>query len=170
MGKTALIAGGGIGGLAAAFALGRAGWGVQLFERAAEFSEVGAGIQMGPNVTRVLDGWGLTEALNQVAAFPSHLQVRNASSGRELVCCHWATHPSALWRTLRHYPPRRYSGLAVDSGASNRPQPNCGWTVNWPVSSRTSNACWSAPVKVQVLKVTCWWALTACGAPCGNGC
>ncbi|MFM2274329.1 MAG: hypothetical protein RL211_201 [Pseudomonadota bacterium] len=84
MGKTALIAGGGIGGLAAAFALGRAGWGVQLFERAAEFSEVGAGIQMGPNVTRVLDGWGLTQALNQVAAFPSHLQVRNASSGREL--------------------------------------------------------------------------------------
>ena len=84
MGKTALIAGGGIGGLAAAFALGRAGWGVQLFERAAEFSEVGAGIQMGPNVTRVLSGWGLTEALNQVAAFPSHLQVRNASSGREL--------------------------------------------------------------------------------------
>ncbi len=84
MGKTALIAGGGIGGMAAAFALGRAGWGVQLFERAAEFSEVGAGIQMGPNVTRVLSGWGLTEALNQVAAFPSHLQVRNASSGREL--------------------------------------------------------------------------------------
>ena len=84
MGKTALIAGGGIGGLAAAFALGRAGWGVQLFERAAEFSEVGAGIQMGPNVTRVLDGWGLTEALNHVAAFPSHLQVRNASSGHEL--------------------------------------------------------------------------------------
>ena len=84
MGKTALIAGGGIGGLAAAFALGRAGWGVQLFERAAEFSEVGAGIQMGPNGTRVLDGWGLTEALNQVAAFPSHLQVRNASSGLEL--------------------------------------------------------------------------------------
>jgi salicylate hydroxylase len=84
MGKTALIAGGGIGGLAAAFALGRAGWGVQLFERAAEFSEVGAGIQMGPNVTRVLDGWGLTEALNQIAAFPSCLQVRNASSGREL--------------------------------------------------------------------------------------
>jgi len=55
-----------------------------LFERAAEFSEVGAGIQMGPNVTRVLGGWGLTEALNQVAAFPSHLQVRNANSGREL--------------------------------------------------------------------------------------
>jgi len=84
MGKTALIAGGGISGLAAAFALGRIGWGVQLFERAAEFSEVGAGIQMGPNVTRVLGGWGLTEALNQVAAFPSHLQVRNANSGREL--------------------------------------------------------------------------------------
>ena len=63
MTKTALIAGGGIGGLATALALGRAGWGVKLFEQAAAFSEVGAGIQMGPNVTRVLQGWGLAEAL-----------------------------------------------------------------------------------------------------------
>jgi salicylate hydroxylase len=55
-----------------------------LFEQAAAFSEVGAGIQMGPNVTRVLHGWGLAEALASVAAFPSHLQVRNATSGREL--------------------------------------------------------------------------------------
>lgn len=79
-----LIAGGGIGGLAAALACVRAGAGVQLFERAAEFGEVGAGIQLGPNVTRVLQGWGLGDALNGVAAFPQRLQVRHALSGAEL--------------------------------------------------------------------------------------
>lgn len=79
-----LIAGGGIGGLAAALACSRAGSDVRLFERATEFSEVGAGIQLGPNVVKVLQGWGLGEALKEVAAFPHRLQVRNAVSGHEL--------------------------------------------------------------------------------------
>ena len=61
MRKRILIVGGGIGGLAAALACSRAGTQVELFERAAEFSEVGAGIQLGPNVTGVLHGWGLQE-------------------------------------------------------------------------------------------------------------
>ncbi len=79
-----LIAGGGIGGLAAALAGARAGWQVRLWERAQTVSEVGAGIQMGPNVTRILHSWGLTPALNAVAAFPDRLQVRSALSGRTL--------------------------------------------------------------------------------------
>lgn len=79
-----LIAGGGIGGLAAALAVARAGWEVRLYERAPEFTEVGAGVQLGPNVTRILRGWGLEEALSAVAAFPDRLQVRNASSGADL--------------------------------------------------------------------------------------
>ena len=79
-----LIAGGGIGGLAAALACGRAGTQVQLFERAAAFGEVGAGIQIGPNVTRILHQWGLAERLGGVAAFPTHLQVRHAGTGHEL--------------------------------------------------------------------------------------
>lgn len=82
--KQVLVAGGGIGGLAAVLAASRAGWQVRLYERAAQFSEVGAGIQMGPNVTRVLQGWGLETALAQVAAFPQRLQVRHALSGAEL--------------------------------------------------------------------------------------
>jgi salicylate hydroxylase len=79
-----LIAGGGIGGLAAALAAARAGWEVRLFERAPEFGEVGAGIQLGPNVTRILCGWGLQRPLIAVAAFPGRLQVRSAVSGAEL--------------------------------------------------------------------------------------
>ncbi|RUP24146.1 MAG: FAD-dependent oxidoreductase [Curvibacter sp.] len=79
-----LVAGGGIGGLAAALACARAGWVVRLFERAPVFSEVGAGIQISPNVVRVLHHWGLESALKTVAAFPDRLQVRSAVSGAEL--------------------------------------------------------------------------------------
>ena len=80
----AAIAGGGIGGLAAAVACTRAGWQVSLMEKAAVFSEVGAGIQLGPNVVKVLHHWGLASALEAVAAFPAHLHVRSALSGRLL--------------------------------------------------------------------------------------
>jgi len=82
--NSVLISGGGIGGLAAALACARAGSQVELFERAPEFSEVGAGIQLGPNVVAVLHGWGLRDALAGVAAFPERLQVRCATSGAEL--------------------------------------------------------------------------------------
>ncbi|WP_114968729.1 FAD-dependent monooxygenase [Rhodoferax ferrireducens] len=82
--SSVLISGGGIGGMAAALACARAGSRVELFERAAEFSEVGAGIQLGPNVVGVLHGWGLQDALAGVAAFPERLQVRCATSGAEL--------------------------------------------------------------------------------------
>ena len=76
-----LIAGGGIGGLAAAWRCAAAGVPVELIERAPIFSEVGAGIQIGPNVTRFLAAWGLDNSLMQVAAFPPSLQLRQADSG-----------------------------------------------------------------------------------------
>jgi salicylate hydroxylase len=79
-----LIAGGGIGGLAAALACAQRGVPVQLLERASQLSEVGAGIQIGPNVTRILQAWGLGAALAQVAAFPDQLQARDAQTGQVL--------------------------------------------------------------------------------------
>ena len=79
-----VVAGGGIGGLAAALAASRAGCDVRLLERAAAFSEIGAGVQLGPNVARVLHGWGLNSALESVAAFPGRLQVRSAADGQVL--------------------------------------------------------------------------------------
>jgi salicylate hydroxylase len=57
---------------------------VALFERSAEFSEFGAGIQLSPNVVKILYGWDLQEALAEVVAFPDRLQVRSAGSGAEL--------------------------------------------------------------------------------------
>jgi len=79
-----LVAGGGIGGLAAALACHRAGWRARVFERAETFAEVGAGLQLGPNATRVLQGWGLSEALQAVAYFPESLSVRDAAGHRLL--------------------------------------------------------------------------------------
>jgi salicylate hydroxylase len=85
-----VIVGGGIGGLAAALACGRhgvfgpRGQGLRLFEQAPAFGEVGAGVQLGPNVTRILHGWGLQQAVADVAAFPDRLEVRSALSGQLL--------------------------------------------------------------------------------------
>ncbi len=84
MNQNVLIAGGGIAGMAAGFALTRAGWQAKVFERAAEFSEVGAGVQLGPNVTRILNAWGLGDALAQVAAFPEGLHARSMTTGEVL--------------------------------------------------------------------------------------
>jgi len=84
MSRQLLIAGGGIGALAAALSSARAGWQVRLYEKAEVFSEVGAGLQLGPNASRILQGWGLGQALESLAAFPYKLLVRSAPSGREL--------------------------------------------------------------------------------------
>ena len=79
-----LVAGGGIGGLGAALALARQGQPVNLLEQAPHFHEVGAGLQLGPNAVRVLADWGLLPALQEAAAFPDALRVRDARSGRDL--------------------------------------------------------------------------------------
>ncbi len=79
-----LIAGGGIGGLSAALACSISGNDVHLFERSPEFSEVGAGIQLGPNAVKLLHGWGQADALRLVAAFPDCLEVRSAVTGSTL--------------------------------------------------------------------------------------
>lgn len=78
------VLGGGIGGMAAALSLVRRGAAVQVLEQAEAFSEVGAGVQLGPNVTRLLREWGLQEALMDVAFVPQRLQARDAGSGRVL--------------------------------------------------------------------------------------
>lgn len=79
-----LVIGGGMAGLSAALVARRAGLQVTLLEQAEAFSEVGAGIQLGPNAVRVLHDWGLLPELRAVAAFPERLSVRDARSGGQL--------------------------------------------------------------------------------------
>ena len=84
MNQQVIVAGGGIGGLACALALARQGVPTVLLEQAAAFGEVGAGLQLGPNATRVLADWGLSDALQACAAFPEALRVRDAHRGTDL--------------------------------------------------------------------------------------
>ena len=79
-----LVAGGGIGGLAAALALSRRGHRADVFEQAAAFAEIGAGVQLGPNVTRRLQQLDLGPGLAAIAARPDALVVHSAESGAEL--------------------------------------------------------------------------------------
>lgn len=76
-----LIAGGGIGGLAAALGLARHGRPVRLFEKASAFEEVGAGLQMSPNGVRALRALGAWEAVEPFCVIPSEIHVRDGISG-----------------------------------------------------------------------------------------
>lgn len=76
---TVAIAGAGIAGLSAAIALRLAGFSVAIFEREAALTEVGAGIQMGPNATRILESWDID--LLGCAVEPEAIELRNAISG-----------------------------------------------------------------------------------------
>lgn len=79
--KSIAVIGGGIGGLAAALALGRRGARVTVFEQAPTLAEVGAGLQIGPNGVAVLDALGLGDA-GVLASRPSAVVLRNGRTGR----------------------------------------------------------------------------------------
>jgi salicylate hydroxylase len=82
--SSAAVVGGGIGGLAAAIALLQAGWDVRLYEQAATRSEVGAGIQLAPNCTRILRRLGVLPAVERVAVRPTTFEFRRWDDGRLL--------------------------------------------------------------------------------------
>ena len=73
-----LVAGGGIGGLAAALALVRQGFQVQVFEQAPEIGEIGAGIQLGPNAFHALDALGVGEKARSRAVFTDYMVMHDA--------------------------------------------------------------------------------------------
>ena len=79
------IVGGGIGGLTAALSLLRRGFDVQVFERAAALTEVGAGVQISPNASRVLHGIGLAEELAEAGVRPLAWHQRRWDDGRTLL-------------------------------------------------------------------------------------
>ena len=80
------IIGGGIGGLSAALSLLRAGIDVHVYEQADVFAEVGAGIQISPNASRILHSAGLAEALARTAVTATALHQRQWQDGRTLLC------------------------------------------------------------------------------------
>ena len=93
-----LIVGGGIGGLSAALCLARRGATVSVLERSKSFAEVGAGIQLAPNATRILGRLGVLEAILPLAVRPRRLVLADAVDSRELT-----------WMELTDFP-ARYGG------------------------------------------------------------
>jgi salicylate hydroxylase len=80
-----VVVGGGIGGLTAALSLLRAGYDVDVYERASMLAEVGAGVQISPNASRVLHGLGLAEALVRTGVKPLAWHQRRWDDGRTLL-------------------------------------------------------------------------------------
>ncbi len=81
---TVAIAGAGIAGLSAALAFARTGARVILLERASVLGEVGAGIQLSPNATRLLDRLGVLKAVTAAAVAPGSIVLKDAVSLREV--------------------------------------------------------------------------------------
>jgi salicylate hydroxylase len=76
-----LVAGGGIGGLAAALALARQGYPVSVFEQAAELGEIGAGVQLGPNAFAAFDALGIGELTRDRAVYTERMVMMDAVDG-----------------------------------------------------------------------------------------
>jgi len=79
-----LIVGGGIGGLAAALALAQKGFRSHVLEQASEFKEIGAGIQLGPNVFKMFDILGMTAAVSRLATFPENLVMMDCITSEDV--------------------------------------------------------------------------------------
>ena len=84
--KLILIAGGGIGGLAAALALAQKGMASLVLEKASELGEIGAGIQLGPNAFHCFDQLGVGEAARSMAVYIDKLRLMDAMADGEI--CH----------------------------------------------------------------------------------
>jgi salicylate hydroxylase len=80
-----LIAGGGIGGLAAAMGLAQKGRDVMVLEKASELGEIGAGIQLGPNAFHAFDYLGVGEAARAMAVYVDKLRLMDAMTAEEIV-------------------------------------------------------------------------------------
>src|SRR6266446_4579552 len=75
------IVGGGIGGLTAALALLKRGFDVEVYEQSNLLKEVGAGVQIGSNGTRVLYALGLEDALSRIQVLPARREIRHWRTG-----------------------------------------------------------------------------------------
>lgn len=93
----AVIAGGGIAGLAAGLGLARSGWEVLLCERRAALGDLGAGLQMSPNAARVLDWLGILPEVTAQAFRPRAAVLRDGHTGTEIYRAALGTQAEARW-------------------------------------------------------------------------
>ncbi|KAJ7748398.1 hypothetical protein B0H16DRAFT_1725586 [Mycena metata] len=84
-----IVVGCGIGGLSAAYCLGRVGHKITVLEQASEIKDVGAGIQVSPNLSRLLIRWGLGKQLQSLATRPEALKFLKYSNGEMIGWTKW---------------------------------------------------------------------------------
>ena len=160
-----LVAGGGIGGLAAAYVLGRAGHAVTVLEQAGTFGEIGAGIQLGPNIFRMFEYLGLTDAVSRVAFFPpgpgherrAHRREGHTRSARRNRRAAYGYPYGVIYRVDLHQ-------VFLDACKALAERRRCARPAKWNPSSRTARACGCAWPAAKCCKATRWSARTACGA------
>ncbi|MGU9980537.1 FAD-dependent monooxygenase [Phreatobacter sp. HK31-P] len=124
------IAGAGIGGLTAALCLARTGLAVDVFERAPALEEVGAGIQLSPNASRVLIDLGLEAALAPAVVAPGGMDVRSGPAGSLIVAAElgediarrhgapwWVVHRADLLAVLAEAA-RAEPAIRIETGAT----------------------------------------------------
>src|SRR5215217_4113537 len=92
-----LIAGAGIAGLTAALSLARKGLATTIVDQANALSEVGAGLQLSPNATRILDRLGLLPALTRVWHLPGSVALADGRSLRTLTTVPCGPEALARW-------------------------------------------------------------------------
>jgi 3-hydroxybenzoate 6-monooxygenase len=83
--KPVVIAGGGIGGLAAALGLARKGFRALVLEQAAQFGEIGAGIQLAPNAWHAIDALGVGELVKREAVFIERVLMMDGMNGETVI-------------------------------------------------------------------------------------
>lgn len=120
-----VVVGGGIGGLAAALALARTGHVVEVFEQAAAFAEVGAGVQLSPNAVKALRWLGVERALAPRAVAPEAIELRRARGDRLLTraplgAAIEARHGAPYWHVLRSDLQSVLAEAAVAAGVTVR--------------------------------------------------
>ena len=110
------VVGAGIGGLSAALSLLAAGFDVRVYERASGLGEVGAGVQVSPNASRILHRLGLGQAIAGTGVKPVELHQRRWDDGRTLARTPWAETIEARFG-FPYYQVHRADLLAALAGA-----------------------------------------------------
>lgn len=114
-----IIVGCGIGGLAAAHCLTQAGHRITLLEAATAIGEVGAGIQVSPNVSRLLHRWGVGDALNRVGVKPEAIVLRRYATGERVGYTRWADKMEEYGAPYYHIHRADFHKLLFDLAAPN---------------------------------------------------
>jgi glycine/D-amino acid oxidase-like deaminating enzyme len=131
-----VIVGAGIGGLATALSLQRRGIAVTVFEQAPALGEVGAGVMLSPNATRVLLALGLADELRRIAFQPTFTAVRDGVTGELLA-------RATLGDDGFHHADRPRSTTSIEPTCTVRCWPRCSPTTSAARASASSSSTWA---------------------------